>query len=196
MNADRKQVEEILQKHNGSCKYYVGVVQMIPYDVAIDAMIEYANLPRIEITEEEITAIKSEEELTRLLKRAEGAYNATGKSDVALGWRHCFDWVFSCISERKEQKTTETITPATEILRKHLGQTPSEFQNLGKRNTLAAMEEYAEQATDNLSKLYEKPRQVLKPLEDLWRKENSPDKFCLPDTTEFYKWIVKKIMDK
>jgi hypothetical protein len=55
-------------------------------------------------------------------------------------------------------------------------------------------ESYAEQETDQLSQLYNKPRQVLKPLEDLWRKENSPDKFVLPDTTEFYKWIVKKIM--
>lgn len=31
-----------------------------------------------------------------------------------------------------------------EILRKHLGQTEAEFQDLGKKNTLDAMEEYAE----------------------------------------------------
>ena len=31
-----------------------------------------------------------------------------------------------------------------EILRKHLGQTPAQFQDLGKKNTLDAMEEYAE----------------------------------------------------
>lgn len=30
-----------------------------------------------------------------------------------------------------------------EILRKHLGQSPEEFQDLGKKNTLDAMEEYA-----------------------------------------------------
>ena len=57
-------------------------------------------------------------------------------------------------------------------------------------------EEYVEQQTEQLSQLYMKPRQVLKPLEDLWRKENSPDKFCIPDATEFYKWIVEKIMIK
>jgi hypothetical protein len=32
-----------------------------------------------------------------------------------------------------------------EILRKHLKQTESEFQDLGKKNTLDAMEEFAEQ---------------------------------------------------
>ena len=55
-------------------------------------------------------------------------------------------------------------------------------------------EEYVEQQTEQLSQLYMKPREVLKRLEDIWRKENSPDKFCIPDVTEFNKWIVKKII--
>jgi len=59
-------------------------------------------------------------------------------------------------------------------------------------------EEYAEQQTDALYRLYTKPRQVLKPLEDLYRKEHPlPDgRFYLPDETEFFRWIVEKIMDK
>jgi hypothetical protein len=63
----------------------------------------------------------------------------------------------------------------------------------GEEIALIAVE-FNEQEEDKLSQLYNKPRQVLRPLEDLWRKENSPDKFCLPDTTEFYKWIVAKII--
>jgi transcriptional regulator with XRE-family HTH domain len=42
--------------------------------------------------------------------------------------------------------------------------------------------------------LFTKPAEVLKPLEDLYRKEHPSDKFYVPDTTLFYTWIVEKIM--
>lgn len=54
----------------------------------------------------------------------------------------------------------------------------------GEEIALIAVE-FNEQEEDKLSQLHNRPRQVLKPLEDLWRKENSLDKFVLPDTTEF-----------
>jgi hypothetical protein len=38
-----------------------------------------------------------------------------------------------------------------DMLRKHLGQTEEEFQDLGKKNTLDAMEEYAQQQLKNLN---------------------------------------------
>ena len=59
-----------------------------------------------------------------------------------------------------------------------------------------AMEEYSEQNSDAEFELFNKPRQKLKPLEDLYRKENprQDGKFYLPDTTSFYEWIVKKIL--
>jgi len=83
-----------------------------------------------------------------------------------------------------------------QILEKH-------YKNYKKRiaydeNVLEAMEEYAEQQCDVIYELYSKPTEKLKPLEDLYRKEN-PDpqgKFYLPDTTKFYEWIVSKIIDK
>jgi len=57
------------------------------------------------------------------------------------------------------------------------------------------IEEYTEAQTDIVHDLFNKPAHVLDPLEDLWRKENSPDRFVIPDRTQFYKWIVKKMQD-
>jgi len=41
-----------------------------------------------------------------------------------------------------------------------------------------------------------KPLEQLKPLEDLYRKENPREdgKFYIPDATTFYKWITNKIL--
>lgn len=41
-----------------------------------------------------------------------------------------------------------------------------------------------------------KPLEQLKPLEDLYRKENPREdgKFYIPDATVFYKWITDKIL--
>ena len=41
-----------------------------------------------------------------------------------------------------------------------------------------------------------KPLEQLKPLEDLYRKENPREdgKFYIPDATAFYKWITNKIL--
>ena len=63
-------------------------------------------------------------------------------------------------------------------------------------DAIKALEEYASQREDAMFELFNKPMQVLKPLEDLYRKENpeKDGKFYCPDTTEFYKWIVEKIM--
>ena len=65
------------------------------------------------------------------------------------------------------------------------------------KNLLNAMDEYSEYNCDQIRNLYEKPMAILKPLEDQYRKENPrPDgKFYLPDTTEFFKWIVSKFND-
>lgn len=57
-----------------------------------------------------------------------------------------------------------------------------------------SMNEHGEQTEDALFNLYNKPLQELKPLQDLWRKENSPDKFVIPDATKFYIWIRNKIL--
>lgn len=65
-------------------------------------------------------------------------------------------------------------------------------------NILIAMEVYSDQNCNNIQELFSKPAEQLKPLEDLYRKENPrPDgKFYVPDTTEFYKWIRIKILGK
>ena len=61
---------------------------------------------------------------------------------------------------------------------------------------LTAMDKYAEQQSDLIFNLFDKPSQKLKPLEDLYRKENPfPDgRFYSPDTTKFYEWITAKIL--
>ena len=59
---------------------------------------------------------------------------------------------------------------------------------------IEAMEEYAEQQSDLIHDLFNKPTIELKPLEDLWRKENPREKFTIPDRTAFYKWIRLKIL--
>ena len=60
--------------------------------------------------------------------------------------------------------------------------------------TIDAMVEYAEQQSDIIHNLFNKPAEKLKPLEDLWRKENSPDRYVTPDRTKFYEWIAAKML--
>lgn len=64
------------------------------------------------------------------------------------------------------------------------------------KHIYAAMEEYAEQNCDQIQTLFTRPTKELKPLEDLYRKENPhpKGKFYLPDTTTFYKWIRVKLL--
>ena len=84
-----------------------------------------------------------------------------------------------------------------EIMMKHCSDNGLLSMNLG-RSILAAMEEYSEQNCDQIQNLFTRPTKELKPLEDLYRKENPhPEgKFYLPDTTKFYKWIRIKILGK
>ncbi len=60
--------------------------------------------------------------------------------------------------------------------------------------TKQAMDIWSEQNCEVIHALFNNPCIELKPLEDLWRKENSPNKFVIPDRTEFYKWIRLKIV--
>ena len=84
---------------------------------------------------------------------------------------------------------------------------PKKFEQIVKENTVMRGHEnyalaeliesaniYAEQTGDQYYHLFTKPLKELKPLEDLWRKENSPDKFRIPDATKFYKWIRVKLL--
>ena len=52
-----------------------------------------------------------------------------------------------------------------------------------------------EKSQNEICDILLKPMEQLKPLEDLWRKENSRDKFVLPDTTQFFIWIREKILN-
>lgn len=52
-----------------------------------------------------------------------------------------------------------------------------------------------EKSQNEICDILLKPIEQLKPLEDLWRKENSPDKFIAPDTTQFFIWIREKILN-
>lgn len=71
------------------------------------------------------------------------------------------------------------------------------FENeYSAKNILLAMDEYSEQNCDVIHNLFNRPAQKLKPLEDLYRKENPrPDgKFYIPDRTKFYEWITRKVL--
>ena len=71
------------------------------------------------------------------------------------------------------------------------------FENeYSAKNLLLAMDEYSEQNCDQIQNVFTRPTKELKPLEDLYRKENphSEGKFYLPDTTTFYKWIRTKLL--
>lgn len=59
---------------------------------------------------------------------------------------------------------------------------------------LKAMNELSEQQCELIHDMFNKPCKELKPLEDLWRKENPHPKFRIPDRTQFYKWIRIKIL--
>jgi len=88
---------------------------------------------------------------------------------------------------------------AKEILLNHFNGLQQEFLSAEHRQpfvekAIAAMEEYSEQNCDVIHDLFNNPTKELKPLEDLWRKENSPDRFVIPDRTKFYEWIRLKIL--
>lgn len=65
---------------------------------------------------------------------------------------------------------------------------PEEFERI-----VAAMAAYAEECTDAVFEMFSRPMIELAPVEDLWRKEHSPDRYEIPDTTQFFKWIAKKM---
>lgn len=53
---------------------------------------EIESLPPQQAVSDEEIEIQSEEKMMEFVTRIHGAtYN--GKSDFALGWRHCFDWM-------------------------------------------------------------------------------------------------------
>lgn len=98
--------------------------------------------------------------------------------------------------------TQEERKRAEEILNKHtendyIFNAPIEQLDRFRNHVFDAMEEYAElsagEATDALYRIYSRPYEALKPIEDMWRKENSPERFILPDRTEFFKWIAKRM---
>lgn len=69
-----------------------------------------------------------------------------------------------------------------------------------KKVVIAAMEEFAFQETWKDFVINESLLRELKPLEDVYRKENpsfdmdGKEQFYCPDTRTFYKWIVNKII--
>jgi hypothetical protein len=84
---------------------------------------------------------------------------------------------------------------ANQILKKFEDLHEHHFHELDRNWIMEAMEEYSDEKTDTVLEMIMKPEKELKPLEDLWRKENSPDRFVIPDRTEFFKWITDKILN-
>lgn len=87
---------------------------------------------------------------------------------------------------------------SNEILKKYEEQNDFYISNPERREVvLTAMEEYADQSCEVIHNLFNKPAEILTILEDVYRKENPKEnnQFYLPDRSEFYRWIVKKIVD-
>lgn len=88
-----------------------------------------------------------------------------------------------------------------QILLKHLNNLEIDFIQDNYGNIFNAMDEYAEVSNQNIYELFDKPTIYLKPLEELYRKENQIKRkngkiiFYTPDRTKFYKWITNKIMN-
>ena len=71
------------------------------------------------------------------------------------------------------------------------------FENeYSAKNLLIAMDEYSEQNCSLIHELFNRPTEKLKPLADLYRKENPlpSGNFYIPDRTKFYEWITNKII--
>ena len=92
-----------------------------------------------------------------------------------------------------ENKTKEQILSANLNLTAFYSLLPIVLSKI-----LKSMDEYSDQNCNKIQELFSKPAEQLKPLEDLYRKENPrPDgKFYVPDTTKFYEWIRIKILGK
>ena len=90
------------------------------------------------------------------------------------------------------------MTKQQEILKKHYelksGKPCDEITLHHLSYVCDAMDEFSEIQTHIVYKLFATPYEQLKPLQDLWRKEN-PHKngyYVIPDLTKFLKWIVKR----
>jgi len=85
--------------------------------------------------------------------------------------------------QRESQNESITIEKLKEVIK-------NEFLEKEKKQ----IDDFVEKQVDLIYELFNKPTIELKPLEDLWRKENKKNKFTIPDTTTFYKWIRLKIL--
>jgi chemotaxis response regulator CheB len=89
-----------------------------------------------------------------------------------------------------------------QILLKHLNNVEIDFIQDNYGNIFNAMDEYAEESNHKIYDLFNKPTIHLKPLEELYRKENQMKNkngkiiFYTPDRTKFYKWITNKIINQ
>ena len=95
------------------------------------------------------------------------------------------------------------VKSAIELLHTHFSRNALLFKKnkIENRTPLSSticyiMEQYTDQNIDLVISTLSKPLEQLKPLEDLYRKENPREdgKFYIPDATAFYKWITNKIL--
>jgi len=102
-----------------------------------------------------------------------------------------------CELAEKALNIRKDYSKANEILKRFEEQNDFNVSNPERREViLTAMEEYADQSCEVVHNLFNKPAEILDCLEEVYRKENPKqnNQFYLPDRSEFYKWIVKKIV--
>ncbi len=86
----------------------------------------------------------------------------------------------------------------TNQIKTHKGRNPDDLATLLNQLELDVTKtvKELEKQNDLIYDLFNKPCDQLKPLEDLWRKENPRPTFTTPNRTAFYKWIRLKILKK
>lgn len=127
----RKQAEEILQKATGHMKLSFGKDQLFLKEEVFAAMEEYANLPRIEITEEQINALDHISKRSRSIFKEDSDQEQQWYDDMEI-----VDSLLSRLSERKEQKTTERHIPTDEEIH---AEARSLYTDISHPNSYAAM---------------------------------------------------------
>ena len=81
-----------------------------------------------------------------------------------------------------------------EILNKHLSDNSLIMSEDLFKISINAMLEYTEVHKEIIIDIFLKPKKVFEPLEKIYVQENPIPKYGInyaPDTTKFYKWIVK-----
>ncbi len=115
---------------------------------------------------------------------------SVGRMDIVLLMEEYANRKVKALNDKNNTKVVLEKTKTAKECWHDAGNHPDGYS----RSVREAMDEYADGLNEFTYKLFNNPTVELKPLEDLWRKENSPDEYVIPDRTKFYEWIRIKVL--